>query len=149
MDGRQTWWDPFEELHRIHDRMERMFGAWGQMGTEKMHGMEVPGVDVQEHDNDIIVTADMPGLTKDEIKLDVTADNVLEISGEKKAEKEQKEHEGFVRHERSYTGYYRAVRLPAPVDKTKAKATYNNGVLSITLPMTRKPEGKKSEIPIS
>lgn len=148
MDGLQTW-DPFEELHRIQDRINRMFGAVGQMSTQGMHGMEVPSVDVVEHGNDVVVTADMPGLTKEDIKIDVTSDNVLEISGQKKAEKEQKERQGFVRHERSYMGFYRAIRLPAPVDKSKAKATYNNGVLNVTLPMTKKPEERKSEIPVS
>lgn len=148
MDGLQTW-DPFEELHRIQDRINRMFGAGGQMSTQGMLGMEVPSVDVVEHGNDVVVTADMPGLTKEDIKIDVTSDNVLEISGQKKAEKEQKERQGFVRHERSYMGFYRAIRLPAPVDKSKAKATYNNGVLNVTLPMTKKPEERKSEIPVS
>jgi HSP20 family protein len=147
MEGQQTW-DPFEELHRIQDKINKIFGAGGEMGTQGMQGVEVPSVDVQEHGNDVIVTADMPGLTKDEIRIDVTSNNILEISGQKNVE-EQKEQKGFVRHERSYTGYYRAIRLPAEVDKTKAKATYNNGVLNITLPVTKKPEEKKSEIPVS
>ncbi len=147
MDGLQTW-DPFDELERMRDRINRMLGAGWPTGFQGMRGLEAPSVDVQEQGNDVIVTADMPGLTRDEIKVDVTPDNVLEISGQKRTEKEQPE-KGFVRHERSYTGYYRAIRLPAPVDKSKAKATYNNGVLSVTLPMVQKPEEKKSEIPIS
>lgn len=146
MDGLQSW-DPFEDLRRLEDRINRMFG--GQAGAGGMERMEMPSVDVQKQGNDVIVTADMPGLSKEEIKIDVTGDNVLEISGQKKSEMQQKGQQGFLRHERSYMGFYRAIRLPAPVDKTKAKATYNNGVLSITLPMTKKLGERESEIPIS
>jgi HSP20 family protein len=110
--------------------------------------METPSVDIMERGNDIVVTADMPGVGKDDIKLEVRDGNILDISAEKKSEKKEEE-KGFVRHERSYTGYYRSVRLPASVDKTKAKASYNNGVLEVVLPMAEKPKTKTSEIPIS
>jgi len=72
-------------------------------------------------------------------------ENMLEISAEKKAEKEQKEQD-FYRHERSFNRFYRAVRLPASVDESKAKATFNNGVLEISLPMTAK--AKESTIKV-
>ncbi len=106
----------------------------------------VPDVDVEEKGDDIIVTADLPGVDKSEIQINVTEDNVLEISAEKKAET-KKEEKNFVRHERTYSRYYRAIRLPVPVDKTKAKAAYNNGVLEISMPMIHRT--KSSEIPIS
>ena len=139
-----------DELKRIQDRISRIFGEYPERGREEhMRGpVEMPSVDVAERGNDIVVTADMPGVDKGDIRLDVTADNVLEISAEKKAEKKEEE-KGYVRHERSYTGYYRTVRLPAPVDKTRAKASYNNGVLEVTLPMTQKAGEKKSEIQVT
>jgi HSP20 family protein len=142
------YWDPFEELKRIQERMNRIFGEMG--GEPGMRGMEMPSVDVQEHENSVIVTADMPGLDKDDIKLDVRDNNVLEISGHRKYGKEEKEKEkGFVRHERGYKGYYRAISLPTEVDLGKASATYNNGVLTVTLPAKEKREEKRSRIPIN
>lgn len=129
-------WDPFDELKNIEQRMKRMRGGKS----------EVPDIDVQEHDNNVIVTADMPGVDKNDIKINVRNGNILEISAQKKTEQEQKE-QGFIRHERGYTGYYRSITLPASVDQSKAKATYNNGVLEITLPITQ--EARASNIPIS
>jgi HSP20 family protein len=149
MAGQQTW-DPFQELQRIQDRLNRVFGelAPSMQGKGGMQGMEIPSVDVQEQNNEIVVTADMPGVSKDDIKLDITDNNVLEISAQKKAEKEE-EKKGYLRHERSYMGYYRSIQLPADVEKGKAKATYNNGVLSVTMPISKRHEEKPSNIPIS
>jgi|AGTN01.2.fsa_nt_gi Molecular chaperone (small heat shock protein) len=151
MAGQQAW-DPFQELQRIQDRLNRIFGdlAPSTHGQGGMQGMEVPSVDVQEHNGEIIVTADMPGMDKEDIKLDVTSNNVLEISARKKSEKKEgEEKKGYLRHERSYVGYYRAIQLPADVDKSKAKAAYSNGVLSVTMPIPKKLEEKTSAIPIS
>ena len=131
-------WDPFEELRMMQSRMSRIFGESPEtlLPAEAMPEVHVPFVDVLEKGNDIIVTADLPGVDKKDIKIDVR-DNMLEISAEKKTEKEQKEEE-FYRHERSFNRFYRAVRLPASVDESKAKATFNNGVLEIMLPVTAK-----------
>ncbi|OPY26988.1 MAG: Small heat shock protein HSP16.5 [Methanocella sp. PtaU1.Bin125] len=145
--AQQESWDPFDELRRIQDRLGRIFSEYPISGREGRM-METPSVDVMERGNDVIVTADMPGINKEDIRLEVREGNVLDISAEKKMEKKEEE-KGYVRHERSYTGYYRSIRLPSPVDKTKAKAIYNNGVLEVTLPMAEKPKAKVSEIPIS
>jgi HSP20 family protein len=132
-------WDPYAEWKRIEERMNRMFaGGSGQN--------EIPNIDVQEHGNNVILTADMPGVDKNDIKINVKNGNILEISAQKKTEQEQKER-GFVRHERGYTGYYRSITLPATVDPSKAKATYNNGVLEITMPLTQ--EARANNIPVS
>jgi HSP20 family protein len=88
----------------------------------------------------------MPGMDKSDIRINVTDGNVLEISAEKKAEA-KKEEQGYIRRERMYNRYYRSIRLPVPVDKTKAKATYVNGVLEVTIPMIHKTA--ESEIPVS
>ncbi len=138
-------WDIQEELRRIEDRMNRMFGeGGGRLAGRRIN--EIPNIDVQEHGNDVIVTADMPGVDKNDIKINVRNGNILEISAQKKTEAESKE-EGFIRHERGYTGYYRSITLPTPVDKSRAKASYNNGVLEITLPMTK--EASENIIPVS
>jgi len=143
-------WDPFEELRRVQERMSRLFeelpeGIGPSLLPVSPEMAQTPYVDVVDRDNDIIVTADLPGVDKKDIKIDVR-DNVLEISAQRKIEKEEKE-AGFLRHERRFNQFYRAIRLPAPVDKSKAKASFNNGVLEITLPKTEKAE--VSEIPVS
>jgi HSP20 family protein len=145
--AQQETWDPFDELRRIQDRLGRIFSDYPIAGREGRM-METPSVDVIERGKDVIVTADMPGVSKEDIRLEVRDGNILDISAEKKMEKKEEE-KGYVRHERSYTGYYRSIKLPAPVDRTKAKATYNNGVLEVTLPMAEKPKAKASDIPIS
>jgi HSP20 family protein len=141
----QTY-DPFDELKRIEERIASIFGGQSpMMGTN----MNTPSVDVMQHGSEIIVTADMPGVDKNDIKINVRDDRTLDISAQKKMEKTEQEKTGFLRRERRYMGYYRSLMLPAPVDKTKAKATYNNGVLTVTLPMMPKQEEKKSEIQVA
>ncbi len=139
--------DPFEELRRLQDRIGRLFEELpeSERSPEAEGWTQMPYVDVIDRGNDIVVTADMPGVDKDDIKISVK-DNVLEISARRKTEQEQKE-KGYVRHERRYSNYYRSIRLPAAVDKTKAKASFSNGVLEVTLPRTE--QARESEIPIS
>ncbi|MDI6897392.1 Hsp20/alpha crystallin family protein [Methanocella conradii] len=141
-------WDPFEELRRMQERMSRLFEELpetiGPSLPVSPEMTQMPYVDVMEKGNDVIVTADLPGVDKKDIKISVRGD-VLEISAERKMEREEKE-KGYLRHERSYNRFYRSIRLPAPVDKGKAKASLNNGVLEVTLPKIEKAE--VSEIPI-
>jgi HSP20 family protein len=143
-------WDPFEELRRIQQRMGGIFGEMPEeLLPERLSGRmltEIPNVDIIEKGNDVIVTADMPGVDKNDIKINVRDNNILDISAQKQTEEEEKE-KGFIRHERAYKRYYRSIMLPVPVDKAKAKATYNNGVLEIILPMTE--AAKESNIPIT
>lgn len=137
--------DPMDELRSIQHRLSRIMGELNMpMAGER--DVQVPHVDVREHGNEIVVTADMPGVSKDDIRIDVTEGNVLEISAERKTES-RKEEKGFIRHERGFSKFYRSIALPSDVDKSKAKATYNNGVLEITLPVTKKHEAHG--IPIS
>jgi HSP20 family protein len=134
-----------DELRSIQHRLSKIMGELNiPMAGER--DVQVPHVDVREHGNEIIVTADMPGVSKEDIRIDVSEGNVLEISAERKTES-RKEEKGYIRHERGFSKYYRSVSLPADVDKSKATATYNNGVLEITLPATRKREAHG--IPIS
>lgn len=138
--------DPFDELRKIERRLAQVIrGRPERVEMMRPGEVTVPDVDVEERGNDIVVTADMPGMDKDDIRINVTDENVLEISAEKKAEAKKAE-KGYVRHERTYNRYYRAIRLPVPVDKTKAKASYKDGVLEVTMPMTHKTA--PSEIPI-
>jgi HSP20 family protein len=105
---------------------------------------QVPYVDVIDREKDIVVTVDLPGVEKGDIRINVR-DNTLEISAEKKAVREN-EDEGYLRRERGYSRFYRAIRLPTPVDDSRAHASFNNGVLEVNLPKAEKKAG--SNIPI-
>jgi HSP20 family protein len=92
-----------------------------------------------------MVRADLPGLTKEDVKVELT-ENLLMISGERKEEKEEKR-EGFYRSERSYGSFYREVPLPEGAMTEKAAATFRNGVLEITIPAAKlEPSTRKLEI---
>jgi HSP20 family protein len=92
----------------------------------------VPQIEILQNNGQFMVRADLPGLTKDDVKVELT-DDILTISGERKEEKEEKR-EGFYRSERSYGSFYRQIPLPEGVKTEKAAATFRNGVLEITMP---------------
>lgn len=145
------WWDPFEEMRELQRRMNRMMqGFWG--GRPMLPGPESaieeygrePYTDIMEADNEVVLTAEIPGVKKEDIKINVTGDSI-EISAETKKE-EKKEKKGFVRRERSYGRYYLKYSLPATVNPDKAKASYKNGVLEVRLPKTEAKKGKSVKI---
>ena len=146
-------WDPYEEVRRMQRRMEKMFeDFWARPGwtrprlpgkkgeIEPFEGAEIyepfrePFTDVVETDKEVIVTAEIPGVEKSDIKINATEDRI-EISAETKREAKE-EKKGYMRRERSYEKFYRALTLPATVDAGKAKASYKNGVLEVALPKT-------------
>ena len=104
-----------------------------------------PAIDVAETKDDIIVTAEVPGLNKDDINISIQ-ENILTLRGEKKQSKEQKD-ENLHRVERIYGSFQRSFTLPTLVDSTKVNASYKDGVLRIVLP--KKEEVKPKEISIS
>ena len=101
------------------------------------------GVDVAEHEDEVIVTADLiPGVTKKDISLDLINPQALEISWERKEEKKE-EKEGYYMRERMFGSMTRIVPLPVPVTEDKATATVKNGVLEVHLKKTvKEPRGK-------
>ncbi len=138
--------EPWDDFRRFEEMMNRMFEEfWGRPSRRRLlpsgeRGAVVPAeyrepfIDVIETDKEVIATAEMPGLEKQDIKLNVTEDR-LEISAETKHE-EKKEEKGYVYRERRSGSYYRAISLPSPVDPDKSKASYKNGVLEIKMPKT-------------
>ncbi|HTL52289.1 MAG TPA: Hsp20/alpha crystallin family protein [Planctomycetota bacterium] len=110
-------------------------------------GAFTPAVNVADHEKEIEVTAELPGMEEKEIQVSVQ-DDFLTISGEKKEEKEEKKENGYYRMERHYGSFQRVVALPAEVAADKAEAKFKNGVLHITLP--KKPEAlaKTKKIPV-
>lgn len=152
--------DTFDEFRRFEEMMNRMFEEfWGRpfrrvlpsgrllpSGERELAltGYREPYIDLVETDKEIIATAEMPGLEKQDIKINLTEDR-LEVSAETKHE-EKKEEMGYVYRERRAAGYYRAISLPSAVDPDKTKATYKNGVLEIRMPKTEIKEKKSLKV---
>ena len=127
--------DPFSSLHR---EMNRMFDDFAQsLDLAPWTGWEAEGfhprMDVSETDNEVVVTAEMPGLEEKDFELNLTGD-LLTLKGEKRHEHEEKEKGAVHRIERGYGSFQRTIQLPCEVEAEKASADYRNGVLTVTLP---------------
>jgi len=111
-------------------------------------GMEIPTpvVDLYEEKDDIVVKAELPGMEKDNIEVNLL-DNRLTIKGEKKKEEEVKR-EGYYRSERSYGSFVRSLELPSEVQTDKIKAAFKNGVLEIRLPKTEEAKKRETKVKI-
>jgi HSP20 family protein len=140
-------WTPLRSVMSFRDEMDRLLDDfYGRMTPrgESYEGDWLPAMDMKETDGEITASIELPGLSKEDIKVSVKND-VLSISGEKKHEKTE-EKENVHRVERSYGYFKRSVVLPVEVDSAKVKAAFKDGVLTVTLP---KIESKKvKEIPI-
>jgi HSP20 family protein len=142
-----TRWRPFRSMVSIQDEMNKLFDDFfGRplVRTEWTEGVWSPTVDVSEDKDNVIIKAEMPGVSKDDVRISVQ-DNVLTLKGEKKQEKEEND-KNYHRIERSYGSFCRSFQLPTTVKTDKIKASYKGGVLSVTLPKTE--EVKPKEIPI-
>lgn len=147
-------WRPFTEMTRWEREMEHIFedffgGSLRPLRDErwwpgKILGIREPAVDLYEEKDEIVAKAELPGMTKDDIQVNIT-DNLLTIKGEKKKEEEVKEKD-YYRSERSYGAFARRVALPTEVNVEKISASFKNGVLEIHLPKSE--EAKKKEIKV-
>lgn len=147
--------DTWDEFRRLEEMMNRMFEEfWGRPARRRLlpsgeRGVvpaeyREPFIDVIETDKEVIATAEMPGLEKEDIKINLTEDR-LEISAETRRE-EKREEKGYVYRERRSGAYYRAISLPSTVDPDGSKASYQNGVLEIKMPKTEVKKKKPIEI---
>lgn len=140
-------WDPFRDLITLREKMNRLFeDTFAARGEEKdlMASTWTPSVDIYETENDVILTAEIPGIEDKGIEIKIE-DSTLSIKGERKLEKETKE-ENYHRIERAYGTFYRSFTIPHNVDQDKIQAEHENGVLKITMP--RKPELKPQKVKI-
>ncbi|CUS83436.1 Hsp20/alpha crystallin family protein [Candidatus Kryptobacter tengchongensis] len=130
------------EINRMFDRFFRGFEEEEELKMMKWS----PRVDISETDDEYIVRADVPGVSKDDIKITIK-DNVLTISGEKKQEKETK-NENFHRIERVYGSFTRTFTLPGAVKVDKVEARFKDGVLTIKLPKVEEAKAKEIEVKV-
>jgi len=141
-------WRPSRELSTIREEMNRLFDEFFTGSPERrrelLEGEWAPSVDIAETDENVVVTAELPGVNQDEVNISVI-NNVLTLKGEKKEEKEIKK-ENYHRIERNYGSFQRSVSLPTGVQADKAKATYKDGVLTITIPKAEEAKPKSIKI---
>lgn len=150
---------PFRMLDRFAEEMDRVFDDFGfgrgwltpRLGfgwrplIDRAEGW-LPDVEMLQRNHELVIRADLPGLTKEDVKVDIT-ENAVTIQGERRREHEE-EKGGVYRSERSYGGFSRTIALPEGAITDQAKASYKDGVLEITMPappetVTR---GRKLEI---
>ncbi|HEU4735408.1 MAG TPA: Hsp20/alpha crystallin family protein [Solirubrobacterales bacterium] len=136
-------WDPTRDLDVLQTDMNRLFDAFfqgrgGNRGASGEVQRWVPPMDLTEVEGEYVLRADLPGLTKDDIEIEVK-DGVLSISGERKSEHHENG-EGFYRIERSFGRFSRSLDLPAGVDAASVAAEFDNGVLEVRIP---KPEERQ------
>ena len=143
-------WRPRRDLLSIRDEMNRLldsfFTGWPEQRKGLLEGEWAPSIDVAETDEEITVTAELPGVKQEEVDISI-ADGVLTLKGEKKEEKEVKE-KNYHRIERNYGSFQRSVGLPTGAQADKAKATYKDGILTITVPKTEETKPKQIKIDV-
>jgi len=132
----------------LQDRMNRLFEDAGRpwrMDEPAATTSWSPAVDIFETEGEIVVKAELPGMDRKDITLNLEK-NVLTLRGERRFEKETKD-ENYHRIERSYGGFSRSFSIPATVEEEKIRADYKDGVLKIVLP--KKEQAKPKQIRIS
>jgi HSP20 family protein len=142
-------WQPFREMEEMGRRFEDFFGRpflpamWRRFPSEEMAWS--PTIDVLEKEDKFLVKVELPGVKEEDVDVSVTGD-MLTISGEKQAESEVKK-KGYYYSESSYGSFSRSITMPSTVDATKIEASYDKGVLEITLP--KAPEIKPKKIKVA
>lgn len=134
-----------KELSQLQESLNQLFEKFfGDRDMESEDALWFPAIDISETASEVIVRADLPGMTKKDVDISLQ-DNVLTIQGEKKRKKKTK-HENVYIAERSYGRFYQTMTLPVAVQQDKVEATFANGVLSIRLPKIEGAQPKRIAI---
>jgi HSP20 family protein len=135
--------NPFTLMKHFTEEVDRMFGYKTAIAPPDAWR---PAIEVKEEKGNLLVTAELPGVKKEDVRVHVRGD-ALVVEGERKYEKEERR-EGYFHTERSYGRFYRAIPLPELADAGKATARFDNGVLNVVIPI---PEilPKTREIPVT
>jgi HSP20 family protein len=160
---------PFSLMRRMMEDMDRVFEdfglgrgfgigrglspLWGGAGqglwsdvTDGGGTLWSPAIEVFEKGNNLVVRAELPGLSKDDVNVNITNDAIT-IEGERRQESEDRG-EGFYRSERSYGRFFRSIPLPEGADADKADATFKDGVLEVTLPTPKREQQRGRKIQV-
>ena len=142
-------WSPVEQLSTLREEINRLFDSpFGEL-TRRMELFNgwAPALDLYEEKDNLIVTAELPGMKREEINISVH-DGTLTISGERKYAEQNQNTEPY-RSERFFGRFHRTLSLPKPVQSDKAKASYRDGVLTVTLPKTEEAKPKQIEVSVN
>jgi HSP20 family protein len=154
---------PFSLVRRMMEDMDRLFSNFGsspeqldRVGLQRRtqsapqpfstRNLWAPQVEVFERGNNIVVRADLPGLTRDNVDVEIE-DETLIIRGERRSDLEDKG-EGYYRSERSYGSFYRAIPLPEGIDASAANASFKDGVLEVSLTKPKQQLSKAKKIDV-
>jgi len=140
-------WEPFRDLISLREAMDRLFEesfVRPRAGWLAPLGAEALAVDVYETDQDVVVKSSVPGVKPEDIDITITGDT-LTIKGETKAE-EKVEKANYIRQERRYGAFSRSVTLPTSIVAEQAKAEFDNGVLTLTLPKAEEVKPKSIKV---
>lgn len=140
--GRFFGLSPFAMMREFSDEMDRLF-LGNRADTEAQAW--APAMDVRQCNGDLVVTAELPGLKKEEVKVEVTH-NALVIQGERKQEHKE-DHPGYHRSERSYGRFFRSISLPDGAKADQIKAELQDGVLKVSVPVPQA-EKKSRQVPV-
>ena len=126
-------WEPAREMMTLREAMDRLFDdAFTRPLSLSGNTWSIPAVDMYQTDNEVVVKVALPGIKADEVQINVTGE-VLTLKGETKQENETKEKAYHIREQR-WGAFERSLVLPTEVVADKAKADFENGILTITLP---------------
>src|SRR4051794_5819121 len=141
-------WEPLREFSTLQNEMNRLFNtvfdappAGGNGGTLRRW---MPAMDLVETAEHFVLRADLPGLSEEDVNIEVE-DRVLTISGERKAEHEVSK-EGFHRVERAFGSFSRALTLPEGINPEAVQASFDRGVLEVRIPKPEQPKPRKISI---
>ena len=134
-------WEPAREINSLQQEMNRLFSSFFDTPSGPGNGGArrwIPAMDLVETDDHFVLRADLPGLSEEDVHIELE-DNVLTISGDRKTEHEERK-EGYYRVERATGTFRRSLTLPEGVDADAIQATFDKGVLEVRIP---KPEERK------
>ena len=144
-------WDPTRELDSLQGEMNRLFSSFFDTPTKTKGGNGngaarrwIPSMDLVETQDHFVLKADLPGMTENDVNVELE-NNVLTISGERKTEHEEQQ-EGYYRLERATGAFSRALSLPEGIDADAVAADFDNGVLTVRIPKPAQAKPRKVKI---
>jgi HSP20 family protein len=145
-------WEPLRELSTLQSEMNRLFNtafdptATGGSGAPNLRRW-MPAMDLVETDDHFVLRADLPGMSEEDVRIELE-DTVLTVSGERKAEHEQRE-EGFHRVERAFGAFSRTLTLPKGIDPEAISASFDKGVLEVRVPKPQQTRPRRITIGVN
>jgi len=138
------YWSPGSMIQEMEKMFDDFKLGFGEMPSKSI--ARLPSIDVKDEENQYVMEAELPGIKKNEVTIEIDDDAVI-IKAEKENSSEE-QRKGFVRRERGYVSFYRQIPLPADVDSSQATAKMEDGLLIVTLPKKVEMIGSKKKLEI-